>query len=97
MRKKRWTPVEIALLGTAPDTEIAKRLDVSASAVARKRTQLGIAPRSTQGLTRWGLTEMSMLGRYCDSQVAELTGRPLKEVVAKREMLGIKTGPCSHS
>jgi hypothetical protein len=42
-----WTEEEIALLGTAPDAEIAARIGRTASAVLQKRFALGIprAPR----------------------------------------------------
>jgi hypothetical protein len=43
MRKRRpWKPEEDALLGTAPDTEIAARLDRHLSTVCIRRQQLGI-------------------------------------------------------
>lgn len=41
--KERWTPENIALLGTLPDKEIAERLECSSSSVCTKRRQLGIA------------------------------------------------------
>ena len=42
--KDKWTRDEIALLGTAPDREIAARLTRSVEAVKRKRAILHIAP-----------------------------------------------------
>jgi hypothetical protein len=39
----RWTPEELALLGTLSDREVARRLDRSRTAVTQKRCQLGIA------------------------------------------------------
>lgn len=42
-RKKRWTPDMIALLGAMPDSEVARRLGLRTSAVAKQRGRLGIA------------------------------------------------------
>lgn len=41
---ERWTPEAIALLGTAPDSEIAERLGITRAAVHRARQRRGIAP-----------------------------------------------------
>jgi hypothetical protein len=38
----RWTPQELALLGTLPDEEVAARRGHSLAAVTQKRCQLGI-------------------------------------------------------
>ena len=39
-----WTPQETALLGTMTDSDVAERLDLSASTVRLKRISLGIPP-----------------------------------------------------
>jgi hypothetical protein len=41
----RWRDDEIALLGTLPDREVARRLGRSLQSVTRKRIKLGIANR----------------------------------------------------
>jgi hypothetical protein len=40
--RQRWTPEELALVGTAPDEEIALRTGRTKQAVRAKREQLGI-------------------------------------------------------
>jgi hypothetical protein len=40
-RGKLWTPEEVALLGTLPDADVARRTGRSLDAVAKKRTGLG--------------------------------------------------------
>jgi hypothetical protein len=42
----RWTAVDLALLGTLPDAEVARRTGRTANAVLQKRILLGIANRS---------------------------------------------------
>jgi hypothetical protein len=46
----RWSDADLALLGTAPDAEVAARVGRSAQAVRIKRSRLGIPRR--QGTTR---------------------------------------------
>jgi hypothetical protein len=41
----RWAAWEVALLGTVPDREVARRTGRSVDGVRRKRTKLGIANR----------------------------------------------------
>lgn len=49
-----WTPAELALLGTAPDDEIARRLDRTVGAVKARRSRAGKPPYrpATAGTTR---------------------------------------------
>jgi len=82
--KKLWTSAAIALLGTATDAEIAKKLGCSNTTVRNKRIELGIASYGrARGVCKWGQSELSMLGRYADDDVAKITGRKLSEVIAK--------------
>ena len=80
-----WTPAAIAMLGSATDSKVAKKLGCSASSVKQKREQLGISNRSQ--ICRWGLCELNMLGRYSDKEVAKITGRNVASVIAKRKEL----------
>jgi hypothetical protein len=84
-RKILWTPAAIALLGSAIDSKVAKKLGCSASSVRQKREKLGISNRSQ--ICKWGLCELNMLGRYSDEEVAKITGRNVAEVIAKRNEL----------
>lgn len=52
--RHRWTKEEIALLGTMPDAELAKKLNISRNKVAARRISQGIAatnntPRNLRG------------------------------------------------
>jgi len=85
---RRWTESEIALLGKMTDEDIARKLGISATAVALKRKTLGIPPFGDR--SRWGATELGMLGRYADKEIARITGRKLGEIQRKREALGLK-------
>ncbi len=80
-----WKPENIALLGTAPDPAIAKRLGVTITEVREARKRLRILP-STNKL-KWGETELALLRSYSDQEVAKITGRKVDEVAAKRRSL----------
>jgi hypothetical protein len=47
----RWAAWEIALLGTVPDREVARRTGRSVDGVRRQRTKLGIANQHDGRLT----------------------------------------------
>ena len=87
-----WTTAEEALLGTAPDPVIAKRLGRTRIAITQRREVLGIAAFRLGSITRRRLngarTELALLGRYPDKHVAKLTGRSLAQVKAKRLEIG---------
>jgi hypothetical protein len=87
-RRRIWKKSEIALLGTAPDAAIAKRLNVSSATVCKLRNELRIPAHRGQ-LRGWGTTELGMLGRYSDAEIAKITNRPVAEVTAKRTTLRI--------
>ena len=88
-KARHWTAAEDSLLGTMPDSELAKKLGCGESAVFRRRRLLKISPRSPgpAKVANWGTTELAMLGRYTDEEVARITGRTLAEVQAKRREL----------
>jgi hypothetical protein len=82
----RWTEEDLALLGTAPDEEVARRIGRTANAVRVMRDRLGI-PRPAGG--RWRDGDMALLGTLPDREAARRLGRPLKSVTQKRCQLGI--------
>ncbi len=87
---RHWTPRELALLGTASDPRIAKRLRISVPAVARKRWLLGIAPfQPAPPRFRWTRRGLALLGRYRDPEVARRLGTSVMLVRTKRRVLGI--------
>jgi hypothetical protein len=82
----RWTPEDIALLGTIPDEDVASRTGRKADAVRQKQEELGIA-NPVSG--RWSGEEVALLGTLPDEAVAIQTGRSLAAVRQKRAKLGI--------
>jgi len=87
-RRRIWKKTEIALLGTAPDAAIARRLNVSSATVCKLRNQFRIPAHRGQ-FRGWGTTELGMLGRFSDAEIAKITNRPVAEVTAKRTTLRI--------
>jgi hypothetical protein len=82
----RWTAEDIALLGTAPNQEVARRTGRKPAAVRHKREGLGI-PNPTG--KRWTAEGIALLGTLPDREVARRLGRPLQSVTQKRCKLGI--------
>jgi DNA-binding CsgD family transcriptional regulator len=85
----RWRRSMLALLGKAPDREVAKRLGLTREQVWWKRQQLGIRsfvppPRPVEW-PRWALR---LLG-WRHTEIARRLGIQPKTVLAKRQQLGI--------
>ncbi|HKI32353.1 MAG TPA: hypothetical protein VKA46_10830 [Gemmataceae bacterium] len=76
-----WTREDIALLGTVPDKEIARRTERTVEAVRQKREQLGIPNPAGN---RWTAEAVALLGTLPDREVARLLGRSLQSVTQKR-------------
>jgi hypothetical protein len=81
-----WAAEDIALLGTAPDEEVARRTGRTAAAVRRKRWALDIPNPAG---SRWTAEDMALLGTLPDREVARRVGRSLQSVTQKRIKLGI--------
>jgi hypothetical protein len=81
-----WTAEEIALLGTTPDGDVARRIGRTANAVRLMGERLGI-PRPVGG--RWTAEAVALLGTLPDSEVARRLGRSLSSVTQKRCKLRI--------
>jgi hypothetical protein len=82
----RWTPAGIALLGTAPDEEVARRTGRTVGAVRQKREELGVPNPAGN---RWTAAGIASLGTLPDREVARRLGRPLHSITQKRVKLGI--------
>lgn len=81
----RWTKATDALLGTATDAEIARRIGVTILSVLKRRRKLGIPPFQSPNITKnWGQSELGMLGLLPDEEVAKLLNRPVEAVRRKR-------------
>jgi hypothetical protein len=83
-----WTKVELRLLGTLSDAEVAKRTGRGANAVRVKRCKLGIPNPSGPG---WTAEELELLGTSPDAEVAARIGRTEGAVTRKRCRLRIPT------
>jgi hypothetical protein len=86
----RWRPEEIALLGSAPDEEIAAWLGRTVNAVRTRRQMLRILHRPNQA---WQPHEIELLGTAPDVQIATRLGRSEWSVNSKRRKLGIPRIP----
>ncbi|HSL83195.1 MAG TPA: hypothetical protein VLF66_10480, partial [Thermoanaerobaculia bacterium] len=83
---RAWQPEELALVGTAPDPEIAKRLNRTIEGVKSQRRKLR---RVRRALRRWAAEEIELLGTATDPEVAERLGRSISAVRCKRSSLRI--------
>jgi hypothetical protein len=86
----RWAAEQLALLGTLPDAEVARRTGRTANAVRQMRERLGIPNPAGN---RWTTEAVALLGRLPDREVARRLGRSLASVTQKRCQLGIPD-PC---
>ena len=103
-----WTQDAEALLGTAPDPEIAETLGISVLAVRSARNTRGIAafrrptcskrkgsrPRGRgSGARSWTEKDFALLGKLADRTIAERLGITAPAVGRKRKELGIPPKP----
>lgn len=82
--KMNWTPAAIALLGTAPDTEVAYNLGCDVSTVWRKRDSLGIPRYGARSRE-----ELALLGTMPDAQLAKRWGVKRDSVGYLRRSRGV--------
>jgi hypothetical protein len=85
-RKSAWPEEHLALLGTMPDDELARRLGKSENAVRLQRERQGIPNRSGHG---WTEEELALVGTLPDAEVGRRIGRTPIAVTCKRCDLGI--------
>ena len=79
-----WMTDRIALLGTASDAVVAKRLGISALKVYTERANRRIPAYNRY---RWGQTELALFRSYTDEEIAKMTGRSVTEIGGKRREL----------
>ena len=84
-RQRPWQPREDALLGTASDVEIARRLGRTVANVSHRRHRLGIPSHGH----RWTPEADALLGRMPDQKLGRRLGCTAKAVARRRERLGI--------
>ncbi|MFO0806012.1 MAG: hypothetical protein U0791_23145 [Gemmataceae bacterium] len=73
---REWTPAEDAMLGTAPDSIIARSLARSKSTISNRRRQLGIPNFRPV----WAAEAEAMLGTMPDHAVAAILGKSITQV-----------------
>lgn len=83
----RWSATAIALLGTAPDLEVANQLGVTQRIVWYERVKHGIGAYRPK--VDWSAETVALLGSMTDSRVALKLGISAGRVSAKRSELGI--------
>ena len=92
MMVREWTPAEDAMLGTAPDSVIARSLARSKSTISNRRRQLGIPNFRPV----WAAEAEAMLGTMPDHAVSAITGKSLTQVSNRRKELGIPAWRVKH-
>jgi hypothetical protein len=81
-----WTDEQNQLLGTLPDSEVARRTGRTENAVRIKREKIGLPNPESRG---WTPEELAQLGTATDAKVADRIGRTASAVAQKRIALGI--------
>ena len=90
-----WRPEERKLLGTMPDSEVARALNRSEKAVWRRRQRLRILAYQSP-FHRWTPEEEQLLGTLPDAEVAARTGHPLSGVIQRRHRLHVRLPRPGH-
>jgi hypothetical protein len=77
-----WTEAELSLLGTEPDSDVARRIGRPYVAVRDKRNQLNI-PYQNPRYDWWKPDELALLSTLPEEEVARRTNRSVKAVRLK--------------
>lgn len=88
-KRHKWTRRHISMLGTMPDSEVSRKLDLSIGTVLKKRQSLGIPGTRPCKTIRWTRELISMLGKFPDAEVARRADMNILTVGKKRRGLGI--------
>jgi predicted transcriptional regulator len=83
-----FTPEEDALLGTAKDREIAKKLDRDLQTIQKRRNRLGI-PAFAKRRIAWTATLDKKLGKVTDEMLALKIGCSVSAVTYRRRLLKV--------
>lgn len=89
-----WNDREIRLLGTRPDSVIARMLDRSIAGVQLKRHRLGIRPHRDKYI--WSVKHLALLGTMSDQKLSVIVGKSPSAVRAMRHSktrIRFRTGP----
>ena len=82
-----WPKID-PLLGTLPDVKLAREFNVSETAIATRRKQLGVPACLKWKIIDWSKVD-PYLGRYTDREIAEEAGVSEARVSSRRRRLGI--------
>ena len=89
-----WNADQLALLGTAPDAEVAAAVGVNDSAIHSMRKRYGI-PSFGQNREKlahaWTKKQLSWFGKLSDAEIARRIGLNAATVSVKRRAMGIET------
>lgn len=101
--KLEWTAEQLALVGSAPDVEVARQLGVSRMMIGRKRKELGLPPypvkacgHDRQTPFEWTEEALAILGTEPDMEVALKLGVSRQAVFRQRKRLGIDAPRSKH-
>lgn len=87
-----WTPEKVAILGTMSESNAARLIGVSTTAVFARRVSLGIPPfikSPEEAKFQWKASHLKKLGKVPDSLVASELGVSASVVNSKRQSMGI--------
>ena len=94
---KTWSNTDLALLGTMPDSELAKRLNRTDCAVRYRRLKEGILPCNDPRYRRprpphpkaWSAADEALLGTMTDSELGRRIHRTTEAVKSRRKKKGV--------
>jgi hypothetical protein len=89
--KQFWSSHNISLLGTMPDSALAKKWGIPLSSVFYKRKTSKIPSFRPSHEKKWTSRNIRMLGKKSDQEIANLLGVKKTTVVKKRMSLGIES------
>lgn len=78
------------MLGTLPDTALARKLDLAVGTILKKRQALGISASRPPTPIDWSPAVIASLGKIPDGEIAKIYGMNILSVYKKRVELGIQ-------
>ena len=88
-KRTRWTPAMDAMLGTAPDPEVAAILGLARRQVYRRRRRLGISAHGKRCKLIEHPGARGLLGKIPDREIAQMLGVSREAIIYYRKVRGI--------